>query len=93
MSNKYIINVQALTFLINQSNPSFNPIIKFIILKLPSPSFALLDIMVHALSFIISKLKSSSISSAGRAEIKSYLFANINNGKPVNLSSYFQLLD
>jgi hypothetical protein len=55
---------------------------------LPSFSLALQATIVQALSLIISRFNSSSISSAGKADIKSYLFAYINIGNPANLSSY-----
>ena len=54
---------------------------------LPSFSLAEQATIVQARSFIIPKFSISSISSAGKAEIRSYLFANISIGRPVNLSS------
>ena len=68
----------------NNSKESTSNIFKII----PSFSFALHATIVQALSLIIPKNNNSSISSAGNAEIKSYLFAYINNGMPASLSSY-----
>jgi hypothetical protein len=75
------------TLAMSHSSPSLRPkVIKQ--RDLPSLSLALQAHIVHGLSFIMFKLRSSSISSAGRADIKSYLLAKISNGNPANLSSY-----
>jgi hypothetical protein len=60
----------------SQSIPSLSPILELATHRvLPSFSFALHATIVHALSLIMAKLSTSSISSAGKALIKSYLFA------------------
>ena len=81
------MRVSASTLAMSHSSPSFSPEVIKREGFLPSFSFALQAQIVQDLSFIMFKLRSSSISSAGSADIKSCLFANINNGNPANLSS------
>ena len=81
---------QVSMFCISHSRPSFIPKSCYKHLpkqSLPSFSLALQATMVHALSLIMDRLSSSSISSAGSADIKSCLFANISMGSPASLSS------
>ena len=82
-------HVQTSTFYINHSIPSFKPKCRLDeMIYIPSLSLALQATIVHALSLIISKFNNSSISSAGNADNKSYLFAYINIGNPASLSSF-----
>jgi len=63
--------------LINHSIPSC----------IPSLALAEQAIIDHSLSLIFYKVRVSEISSGGRANNKSCLFANINNGTPARVLS------